>query len=420
MGREGPVGALRVSQESAGGIGANRSPLPGHAGSRLPQQQPRHQVAARSNGEDCNLLDVPDAIPGPVPELAGIKEKPMADDEKGIVTAGFSLLWRRQGILWWVFVVNFVCGALGTAPAALQLSRALHHSMAGQPLSRGFDLGMFFELLRLPSASLMRSTTSSYLFAFVFFLFMLFVSGGILETYRQDRGLTTGDFFAASGAFFWRLVRLMLLSIIPFVMVGAIYQGLDKLSDYFGNKAVADQVGIFSWWASMAVFLLLALAVRLWFDVAQVRAVAKNERGMWRNLWKAYRITWGGLGSLCAGKIRSTAVVRCGPGAIRGQERTRHVAQPVESLPNHLGGPWRPVLDVLSHRPVRLGDAGPWGGNLGASAADRYAGHICSAGTDSAGTIGDAILAARQRDDLVPAICRGGPRRFELDYTFGD
>ena len=222
----------------------------------------------------------------------------MADDEKGIVTAGFSLLWRRQGILWWVFVVNFVCGALGTAPAALQLSRALHHSMAGQPLSKGFDLGMFFELLRLPNVSLMRSTTSSYLFAFVFFLFMLFVSGGILETYRQDRGLTTGDFFAASGAFFWRLVRLMLLSIIPFVVVGAIYQGLDKLSDYFGNKAVADQVGIFSWWASMVVFLLLALAVRLWFDVAQVRAVAKNERGMWRNLWKAYRITWGDLGGL--------------------------------------------------------------------------------------------------------------------------
>ena len=60
----------------------------------------------------------------------------MADNEKGLVTAGFSLLWRRQGILWWVFVVNFVCGALGTAPAALQLNRALHHTLgrrAAQP-----------------------------------------------------------------------------------------------------------------------------------------------------------------------------------------------------------------------------------------------------------------------------------------------
>jgi hypothetical protein len=37
---------------------------------------------------------------------------------------------------------------------------------------------------------------------------MILVTGGILETYRQDRRLNTGDFFAASGAFFWRFVRL--------------------------------------------------------------------------------------------------------------------------------------------------------------------------------------------------------------------
>ena len=32
----------------------------------------------------------------------------MADERKGVVAAGFSLLWRRQGVLWWMFVVNLV------------------------------------------------------------------------------------------------------------------------------------------------------------------------------------------------------------------------------------------------------------------------------------------------------------------------
>src|SRR5664279_1026007 len=230
----------------------------------------------------------------------------MADNERGLVSAGFSLLWRRQEVLWWVFAVNFICGALGTVPAALTMNRALHHSLAGERLTKGFDLGMSLELverIRLAFASrtgsylsLMRSTTGSY--AFLFLLFMLFVSGGILETYRQDSKLTAGDFFAASGAFFWRFERLMLLSIIPFVVAGAIYQGLDKLSDYLGDKAIADQVGIFSGWAALVVFLLLALAVRLWFDLAQVRAVAQNERGMWRNLWESYGVTRRNLGTL--------------------------------------------------------------------------------------------------------------------------
>ena len=230
----------------------------------------------------------------------------MADNERGLVSAGFSLLWRRQEVLWWVFAVNFICGALGTVPAALTMNRALHHSLAGERLTKGFDLGMSLELverIRLAFGSrtgsylsLMRSTTGSY--AFLFLLFMLFVSGGILETYRQDSKLTAGDFFAASGAFFWRFVRLMLLSIIPFVVAGAIYQGLDKLSDYLGDKAIAGQVGIFSGWAALVVFLLLALAVRLWFDLAQVRAVAQNERGMWRNLWESYGVTRRNLGTL--------------------------------------------------------------------------------------------------------------------------
>jgi hypothetical protein len=37
----------------------------------------------------------------------------------------------------------------------------------------------------------------------------------------------------------------MLLSIIPFAIVGMIYQGLSKLADHIGDRAIADQVGIF-------------------------------------------------------------------------------------------------------------------------------------------------------------------------------
>ena len=63
-------------------------------------------------------------------------------------------------------------------------------------------------------------------------------------------------------------------------------------ADHIGDRAIADQVGIFLGWGAMLIFLLLALWVRLWFDIAQVRAVARNGRGMWHNLWKAWRITW--------------------------------------------------------------------------------------------------------------------------------
>jgi hypothetical protein len=222
----------------------------------------------------------------------------VADNKQGLVTASFSLLWRRQGILWWVFVVNFTCGALGTLPAALTLNRALHHTLAGERLTSGLDLGMFNELLRLPDVGLMRLSAVSCVFACLFFLYMLFVSGGILEAHREDRRLTTGDFFAASGAFFWPFVRLMLFSLVPFVFLWSMYPMVDKLSDYVGDRAVADQVGIFIELTGTIVLALLAFLVRLWFDLAKVRAVALKERSMWGNMWTACGMTWRHLGTL--------------------------------------------------------------------------------------------------------------------------
>jgi len=222
----------------------------------------------------------------------------MTDEQEGAMAAGFRLLWRRQGVLWWVFVVNLVCGLLGALPATVAVADALGHSLAGRELTHRFDLGILAGLFQLPEVSLFRFAISSFLFALVFFVFMIFVSGGILETYRQDHRPAAGEFFAASGAFFWRFVRLLLLSIVPFVIALMVYHSLKKLADHVGDRAIADQVGVFMTLGARLVFLLLALGVRLWFDIAQVRAVAQNERRMWRNLWRSWRITWHDLGSL--------------------------------------------------------------------------------------------------------------------------
>ncbi len=222
----------------------------------------------------------------------------MTDNDKHPMLSGFRILWRRQAVLWWIFAVNLVCGLLGAVPGALRAHRALLHSFAGEPLTNRFDLGMFLGLVRLHEVSIMRYTTTSYLFAAVFVVFMLFVMGGVLESYRQDQRPTTRDFFAASGAYFWRFVRLLLLSIVPFVIVGIVYQLLNSAADHVGDRAIADQVGIFMGWGATLVALLLALFVRLWFDIAQVRTVAQNERRMWRNVWRSWRITWHQLGRL--------------------------------------------------------------------------------------------------------------------------
>ncbi len=235
----------------------------------------------------------------------------MADERKGLVAAGASLVWRRRGILWWVFAVNIALGALGTLPAVRQIHHAVRHSLAGEQLYRGFDLGMFYEVLRVADVNLVRLpyssnlftslfglTISSYVCAGLFATFMLFVSGGILDVYRRDRRLDTGAFFAASGAFFWRFLRLALISLVVFALLGNAYLAVEEAADYLGDKATADQAGFVIWLAGVIILLLLTMFVRVWFDVAKVRAVARNERSMLRNTLEVFDITRRQLGTL--------------------------------------------------------------------------------------------------------------------------
>ena len=221
-----------------------------------------------------------------------------ADRHEGLISAGASLLWRRQEILWWVFAVNLVLGALGTLGAARTLNAGLGYSLAGNQLVKGFDLGMFYELLRLPGANFLHSRSTAYGCAILFAGFMLFVSGGVLEAFRQNRRLNPGEFFAASGAFFWRFARLMLFSLVPFVFLWSLYPFVDSFAEYVGDRAVADQVGFSIQCAGAIILALLALLLRLWFDLAKVRAVARDEPSMWSNMWQACGMTGRNLGTL--------------------------------------------------------------------------------------------------------------------------
>ena len=99
----------------------------------------------------------------------------MADEQKGVVAAGFALMWRRRGVLWWVFVVNLACGIMGAIPAIVTVHTALGNNLAGLKLTRGFALGMVAELFRVAEVNLGRTFGAVYMFAFLFMLFMLFM-----------------------------------------------------------------------------------------------------------------------------------------------------------------------------------------------------------------------------------------------------
>lgn len=201
---------------------------------------------------------------------------------RGIFSESARLLLRHQRIVWWLFFVGLVLGWLGSLPTRAAFGSVLHHSMAADKLVNGFDVAAFAELLAMPQIPLPALISAAVAPSIVYLVFLLFVMGGILSVYGEDRKLSRAEFFQNSGAYFWRMFRTMLISLIPFGMVAILFSIVRRTSDRLAESP-SERLSWYALWGGALVVGLIALWVRTWFDLAQARAVARNERGMVRN-----------------------------------------------------------------------------------------------------------------------------------------
>jgi hypothetical protein len=222
----------------------------------------------------------------------------MARGGAGAFAGGAGLVWRRQKVLWCIFAVNFVLAFVAIHGVIPRVSDVFDHSMAAQRLVNGFDIGALMELSVQPGISPLDVSPSEIGYSFVFYIFLLFVTGGVLEVYRRDMRLSAGEFFEASGAFFWRFVRLVIWLVICLIPIGILRLIFKAIANGVDAHAVSAMTGVWFRIAFAIVLLALLLILRLWFDMAEVHCVAQNERRVRRALRVTWRLLFGNFGGL--------------------------------------------------------------------------------------------------------------------------
>ena len=197
---------------------------------------------------------------------------------------------RRQRLIWWIFAVSFLLAWLGTLPVRTAFGAMLDHSRASAELVHRFDVATLGDLLSSPEIPFNSLVTASLTPTLIFLLFMVFILGGVLMEYREDRRLLAPDFFHHSGRYFWRFLRLTLVSLIPFALLAAAMAGLKAWTGRL-NASPNERLSDYTLMGGLIVLGLLALWTRTWFDLAQARVVIRNERGMFRHALRTFRLT---------------------------------------------------------------------------------------------------------------------------------
>ncbi len=109
-----------------------------------------------------------------------------------------------------------------------------------------------------------------------------FLIGGIIDRYARNRATRARGFFAASGVFFLRFIRL---GIVAWLVYGFLFSFLHKwllvdLYERLIRDVTVERTGFILNMALYAVFGLAVLACNVVFDYAKVRAVVEDRRSM--------------------------------------------------------------------------------------------------------------------------------------------
>jgi hypothetical protein len=212
----------------------------------------------------------------------------MAASNRGTFFSGAGLVWKWQRLVWWIFAVCLIFGFFSTQEMTERAKSLLDHSAAAQRLVNGFDLSAIAMLQQLPDSPLEIQGHNIVHFSLLFVVFMLFATGGILAAYVLDEKPTTTAFFEAAGHHFWRFFRLLIYLAIVLLPIAGLAAFTSAMYTRIEERSISPYPGDHFVEAAAVVILLLLIIVRVWFDMAQVIAVADDEKKMHRALRRAF------------------------------------------------------------------------------------------------------------------------------------
>jgi len=233
------------------------------------------------------------------------------NEHGNLIASGFAIVRRHRRYVVWFWLLNLALAFLGVAGHGNHVHPILDHSMYADKLLHGFDAAVYLELFARPEMGPERASTAPAVhFAFLFVLLTLLFLPGVLLAYSGEGRLPREEFFRACGRNLWRLIRLTLLfAIIAVPVVGgsfSLHHALVKAAEKSTNELLPFYMMI----ATLGLIALVMTFLRIWFDLAQLDIVVRDQNMVRKSVAGAWRYSWRFPGRLLGSYI-VIAVAAC-------------------------------------------------------------------------------------------------------------
>jgi hypothetical protein len=228
---------------------------------------------------------------------------------KSLLTTGLGKVAHNKRYIFWFWLLNLTLAEFGTAAFRRSAHAILDHTLLAKRLVKGFDLGIFGELLFKPEFGSLNSMTFPALyFAFTFFLATALFLPGIFFGYASNYRLPREEFFRACGRNLWRFIRIMIIAgIVMGIVAGLLFAANDAITKKAG-ESTNEKLPFELQMTGLAVMFLIMTTLRIWFDLAEVDTVLDDQRAVRKSIAAAFRHTFRSLARLLTSYVVVTVV----------------------------------------------------------------------------------------------------------------
>ena len=226
-----------------------------------------------------------------------------------LLSSGLGKLSHNKRYIFWFWLLNLTLAEFATAAFRRNAHSILDHTLYAQGLVKGFDAGVFGELLFKPElGSLNAMTFPALYFSFLFFLATALFLPGIFTGYASTYRLPREEFFRACGRNLWRFIRILIVAgIVMGIITGLLFAAngaIGKKADESTNEKLSFELQLIG----VVVIFLVMTTLRIWFDLAEVDTVLNDQRAVRKSIGAAFRHTFRGLVRLLTSYIVVTIV----------------------------------------------------------------------------------------------------------------
>ncbi len=197
---------------------------------------------------------------------------------RSILLHGLRLVVMRPGALLWTYAANLGLALVFSLKVRSQLGSVLDHSLAAERLNSAFDLGTLNAALHRISYMAPSTGRSAYAGVPLYLLCCFILVPGTLFCYETESPARLPILVSSGLSFFWRFVRITLLTAIvsgavlaPLMLIeGGLTQAIDDR--IVGWTAVYEEL------PGIVLIALVAALLRLYFDLVEVYTVQLGDR----------------------------------------------------------------------------------------------------------------------------------------------